>query len=101
MKLSLALFPALAIPVNCDRSRIGQLVSNLVGNALSHGASNEPVRLRAATEDGVFTLTVANSGEPIPKAAIRLFEPFFRGEVLQSARPWPGPSHCSADSKGP
>jgi phosphoserine phosphatase RsbU/P len=75
----------LDVPVNCDRSRIGQLLSNLVGNALSHGASNEPVRVRAATEDGMFKLSVANRGEPIPKAAMnRLFEPFFRGEVRAS-----------------
>jgi phosphoserine phosphatase RsbU/P len=72
-------------PVDCDRSRIGQLVSNLVGNALSHGASNQPVRVRAATEDGFFTLSVTNGGEPIPEAALdRLFEPFFRGEVRAS-----------------
>ncbi|MCK1359992.1 HAMP domain-containing sensor histidine kinase [Bradyrhizobium sp. 199] len=76
---------AIDVPVDCDRSRIGQLVSNLVGNALSHGASNEPVRVRAATEDGLFRLSVANSGEPIPEAAMgRLFEPFFRGEVRAS-----------------
>jgi sigma-B regulation protein RsbU (phosphoserine phosphatase) len=28
-------------PVNCDRARIGQLVSNLLGNALTHGAPDE------------------------------------------------------------
>jgi sigma-B regulation protein RsbU (phosphoserine phosphatase) len=72
-------------PVDCDRTRIGQLVSNLVGNALSHGASNEPVRVRAETEDGVFRFSVANGGEPIPEAAIeKLFEPFFRGKVRAS-----------------
>jgi phosphoserine phosphatase RsbU/P len=76
---------AIDAPVNCDRSRIGQLVSNLVGNAVSHGASNEPVRVRAATEDGLFTLSVANGGEPISEAALeKLFEPFFRGEVRAS-----------------
>jgi sigma-B regulation protein RsbU (phosphoserine phosphatase) len=72
-------------PVDCDRTRIGQLVSNLVGNALSHGASNKPVQVRAETEDGLFKLSVANGGEPIPEAAIpKLFEPFFRGEVRAS-----------------
>ena len=76
---------AIGVPVDCDRSRIGQLVSNLVGNALSHGAANEPVRVHAATENGQLKLLVANSGEPIPVAAIeRLFEPFFRGEVRAS-----------------
>ncbi|MBR0952124.1 PAS domain-containing sensor histidine kinase [Bradyrhizobium canariense] len=76
---------AIDVPVDCDRSRIGQLVSNLVGNALSHGSSNEPVRVRAVTEDGLFRLSVANDGEPIPEAAMaKLFEPFFRGEVRAS-----------------
>lgn len=76
---------ALDSPVDCDRTRIGQLVSNLVGNAVSHGSSNQPVRLRAETKDGLFQLSVSNSGEPIPEAAIeKLFEPFFRGEVRAS-----------------
>ena len=76
---------AINAPVDCDRSRIGQLVSNLVGNALSHGASDQPVRVRAATEGGFFKLSVANGGEPIPQAALdKLFEPFFRGQVRAS-----------------
>ena len=76
---------AINAPVDCDRSRIGQLVSNLVGNALSHGASDQPVRVRGTTEDGFFKLSVANGGEPIPQAALdRLFEPFFRGQVRAS-----------------
>jgi sigma-B regulation protein RsbU (phosphoserine phosphatase) len=76
---------AIDAPVNCDSGRIGQLASNLVGNALSHGASNEPVRVRAVTEDGLFKLSVANGGEPIPESALdKLFEPFFRGEVRAS-----------------
>jgi sigma-B regulation protein RsbU (phosphoserine phosphatase) len=76
---------AIEVPVDCDRSRIGQLVSNLVGNALTHGASNLPVRVRAITEDGFFKLSVANGGEPISEAALqRLFEPFFRGTVRAS-----------------
>ena len=77
---------AIDAPVNCDRIRIGQLVSNVVGNALSHGASNQPVRVRAATENGFFELSVANGGEPIPEAALdRLCsKPFFRNEVRAS-----------------
>jgi sigma-B regulation protein RsbU (phosphoserine phosphatase) len=72
-------------PVDCDRTRIGQLASNLIGNAISHGAGKEPVRVRAETTDGFFKLTVANAGEAIPEIALeRLFEPFFRGEVRAS-----------------
>ncbi len=76
---------AIEEPVNCDRSRIGQLVSNLVGNALSHGSAKEPVRVRAETTGGLFRFSVANGGEPIPEAAMaKLFEPFFRGQVRAS-----------------
>jgi phosphoserine phosphatase RsbU/P len=76
---------AVTEPVNCDRARIGQLVSNLIGNALTHGAAHQPVRVGAKTESGVFELWVANAGEPIPEAAMdKLFEPFFRGDVRDS-----------------
>lgn len=71
-------------PVSCDRRRIAQLLSNLLGNALTHGAADQPVSVRAATQAGEFELSVANPGDPIPPATIeRLFQPFFRA----SARP--------------
>jgi sigma-B regulation protein RsbU (phosphoserine phosphatase) len=72
-------------PVSCDRTRIGQLASNLIGNALTHGAPDQPVRVGAKTECGEFRLWVSNVGEPIPPATMeKLFEPFFRGEVRGS-----------------
>lgn len=72
---------ALQDAVSCDAGRIGQLLSNLLGNALTHGAGNVPIRVKATARDGMFTLSVANDGEPIPPAALeRLFQPFFRGE---------------------
>jgi len=65
--------------VSCDRARMAQLLSNLVANALTHSASDEPIAVRAATLDGSFELSVANKGEPIPLATLeRLFQPFFR-----------------------
>jgi phosphoserine phosphatase RsbU/P len=71
--------------VNCDRTRIGQLASNLIGNALTHGAPDKPVRVGAKTQGGKFELWVANAGEPIPPGAMeKLFEPFFRADVRSS-----------------
>ncbi|WP_394761857.1 ATP-binding protein [Phenylobacterium sp.] len=71
----------LADPVACDSGRIAQLLSNLLGNALRHGAESAPVRVRAQTGDGRFELSVANAGPPIPPARIvLLFEPFERAE---------------------
>jgi sigma-B regulation protein RsbU (phosphoserine phosphatase) len=75
---------ALDEPVNCDPVRIAQLLSNLLGNALTHGAPDQPIRVGASARHGFFELSVSNGGEPIPPAALeRLFQPFFRG----SARP--------------
>jgi sigma-B regulation protein RsbU (phosphoserine phosphatase) len=67
-------------PINCDRARLAQLFSNLLANALTHGAADRPVFVTATTGDGFLTLSVANSGEPIPPTAIKqLFRPFTRG----------------------
>ena len=64
---------------------MGQLVSNLIGNALTQGAPDKPVRVGVKTEGGVFELWVSNARDPIPPSAMdKLFEPFFRGDVRDS-----------------
>jgi len=66
-------------PVRCDAARIGQLLSNLLANALTHGAPDRPVRVHATIAEGMFLLAVTNRGDPIPEATrARLFQPFFR-----------------------
>ena len=68
--------------VNCDRVRIAQMVSNLLGNAMTYGAHDSPVVLSASTEVDQLEIAVVNGGKPIPSASMEhLFEPFFRGEV--------------------
>lgn len=72
-------------PVKADPARIGQLLSNLLGNAITHGAADKPVRVEARTTDRAFELTVRNGGEPIPADAIaRLFQPFSRAAAKQN-----------------
>jgi len=72
---------ALTEPVDCDRMRIGQLLSNLLGNALTHGANDQPVMVEASTLRGELVIAVSNGGEPIsPEALEKLFQPFFRGD---------------------
>ncbi len=69
--------------INCDRSRMGQLFSNLLGNALTHGAADRPVRVEAQGHGGVLEFVVENAGPKIPAAALpHLFQPFSRGEIL-------------------
>ena len=76
---------AFADPVDCDRSKIAQLYSNLLGNALTHGAVDQPIHVRAVCDATSFELSVSNAGEPIPAAAMeRLFAPFSRGAVRPS-----------------
>jgi signal transduction histidine kinase len=68
-------------PVNCDRGKMGQLFSNLLGNAILYGDQGKPVRVSARTIDGVFELAVTNYGAPISdKAMVNLFKPYTRGE---------------------
>jgi sigma-B regulation protein RsbU (phosphoserine phosphatase) len=65
----------------CDKDRIAQVVSNLLANALSHGAHDRPVRLEATATEEAVTVAVVNQGKPIPTAIReRLFQPFFRAE---------------------
>ena len=63
----------------CDRARIARLLSNLLANAVTHGAPDSPVTVRASSDPAMFRLSVSNQGDPIPAATIeRLFQPFFR-----------------------
>ncbi|HSI57704.1 MAG TPA: GAF domain-containing sensor histidine kinase [Ideonella sp.] len=70
---------AIAGPVRCDRGRVQQLLSNLLANALTHGAPDQPVRVEAAIAGAMLTITVNNHGEPIAAANLgRVFEPYWR-----------------------
>jgi signal transduction histidine kinase len=71
--------------VDCDPVRVGQLFSNLLGNAISHGETSKPIQIKARTEAGFFNLSVANAGLPIPSSSlVSLFEPFFRANARPS-----------------
>jgi sigma-B regulation protein RsbU (phosphoserine phosphatase) len=71
--------------VNCDAQRISQLLSNLVANALTHGAESGTVGVRAVLDGNDLVLTVSNAGEPIPPDALqRLFQPFTREDFRPS-----------------
>lgn len=75
----------LSRPVQIDGARIGQLLSNLLANAVTHGATDQPIRVSAITRDAGFELSIANGGAPIdPTVMPKLFQPFFRGEARAS-----------------
>jgi signal transduction histidine kinase len=63
----------------CDGARMRQVVANLVGNALEHGASNSDVQLSLATVGSDISLAVHNQGTPIaPELLPTIFDPLVR-----------------------
>lgn len=63
-----------------DPDRLAQVVSNLVGNAVTHGTIGTPVRVDVVGGEDVV-LTVHNASAPIPPDTLAsLFDPFRRGE---------------------
>ena len=66
--------------VRWDPGRMAQAVSNLVGNALTHGAPDEAVRVWVGGDADELRLVVHNDGSPIaPDLLPVIFEPFRRG----------------------
>jgi signal transduction histidine kinase len=58
--------------------KIGQLYSNLLGNAMKHGSNEKPITSEIKVQDGTFSIKVTNSGDKIPEEKIsNLFKPFF------------------------
>lgn len=66
-----------------DADRLRQVVSNLLGNAVQHGAG--PVGLTVSGEVGDVLLVVHNGGAPIPPSVLpTLFDPFVRAAAAES-----------------
>ncbi|WP_239479970.1 PAS domain-containing sensor histidine kinase [Actibacterium sp. 188UL27-1] len=67
-------------PILCDAERLCQMLSNLLGNAVTHGSRRRPIEVEALSIEDVFELSVANAGSKIPDNVLpTLFEPFSRG----------------------
>lgn len=67
--------------VKCNPARLGQMLSNILGNAFTYGDPSRPIRVLALSSENSFEMSVANEGKTIPEAVIgRLFQPFVRGD---------------------
>ena len=63
-----------------DRPRIGQVFSNLIGNAVQYGFRDLPIGITIKGEPNDVSLSVHNEGVPIPKETIGgIFEALIRG----------------------
>jgi signal transduction histidine kinase len=77
----------LAIDGECDGqwdpTRIGQLISNVIGNAIEHGEDG-PVRCRIYGDAEVVRIDISNAGTIPEDIRQKLFEPFRRGDSSSS-----------------
>lgn len=66
--------------VHADSHRLGQLVGNLVGNALAYGDTDHPITVRSRVAEDGWSLAVHNRGPVIPPDLLpKLFLPMVRG----------------------
>ncbi|MEO5669232.1 MAG: sensor histidine kinase [Ramlibacter sp.] len=70
-----------------DDSRLRQALSNLLNNAVQHGAPDSPITLSAAVEDDSIAFRVKNLGEPIPPESQQvIFDPLVQLSSKSAAR---------------
>ena len=68
-----------------DRGRVGQMVVNLVGNAVKYTPAGGSVEVEAAFDGPVSLVLVRDSGPGIPRTEVeRIFEPFVRLDLHRS-----------------
>lgn len=68
-----------------DKPRIGQVFSNLLGNAVQYGFKDSPINVTVLGEPTEVIVSVHNDGTPIPPAEIgKMFDSLTRGEVETS-----------------
>jgi signal transduction histidine kinase len=64
---------------SCDGTRLRQVISNLLGNALEHGARDGEVELSILSEGPDFVIAVRNQGPPIASDLLpTIFDPLVR-----------------------
>lgn len=71
-----------------DADRLRQAVSNLLGNAVQHGAADAPVELGLAGGDvSDVVVQILNGGPPIPPGELsKIFDPLVRGSGAANPR---------------
>ena len=72
-------------PCTGDPERLGQVITNLLTNAVNYNRPEGEVRLRVATQNGSAVVTVADTGPGIAAEDLaRVFERFYRADQARS-----------------
>ncbi len=67
--------------VNVDKHRFGQVVSNLIMNAIKYSPTSTPIEIERKLDGSTVRLSITDHGIGIPKREqTKLFNPFFRGK---------------------
>jgi signal transduction histidine kinase len=68
--------------IRADATRLEQLVSNLVANALKHTGEGDSIRIAIEQQQDVLKVTVSDSGEGIsPQDMPFIFERYYQGQA--------------------
>jgi signal transduction histidine kinase len=83
--------PREPIEVDGDRSRLAQVVGNVLSNAVKYSPDGGLITVGAAADAGVARVWVADEGTGIaPEHRTQLFEPFYRGDAAAAGIPGTG-----------
>jgi two-component system, OmpR family, sensor histidine kinase BaeS len=74
--------------VAADPDRVGEVLANLLGNALRHTPPGGRVEVTATAGNGGVRIVVADTGEGIPPELLeRVFERFYRADRARTHTP--------------
>jgi two-component system sensor histidine kinase KdpD len=73
-------------PLEADAGRVGQVLENLVGNALKYAPADKPITIRATASAEWLTATIDDEGVGIPESDRALvLEPFHRARNVRES----------------
>lgn len=83
VKVSRELSP---LEIEGDSERLGQVVTNLLTNAVQYNHDGGEVKIETRRENGMAVLTVSDTGQGIPAEDLpRVFERFYRADKSRSS----------------
>ena len=80
-----ATIPSMPCPVDADRSRLDQVMTNVLDNAIKYSPEGGEVRITLESSDGGLLVRVADQGIGLPPDSVEaIFQPF--GRAANAAR---------------